>query len=74
MVALRRFTMKKITYKDRIIILGIAVAIVLILFSIHFKENTLLNQNNSGNPSLKRISPTALITKTIKALRSKTVL
>jgi len=67
--------MKKLSYKDLIIALGIAVAAIIVISSIYAKENSGQYERSSTQPvpSVKS-KPTVLIKKMLERFASRTQL
>ena len=64
--------MKRLSHKDLIIALGIAVAAVILVSSIYFNENSARNERSSRQPvPAGKAKPTVLIKKVFEKLASK---
>ncbi|HLZ17938.1 MAG TPA: hypothetical protein VKQ08_12890 [Cyclobacteriaceae bacterium] len=65
--------MKKLSRKDLIIALGVAVAAVIVISSIFFKDSAGQSQRTSTQPTPERkVKPTVLVKKVLEKLASKT--
>jgi hypothetical protein len=66
------FKMKRLSHKDLIIALGIAVAVLILISSIYFNESTGKNVRSSNHPvPTGKTKPTVLIKKALEKLASK---
>ena len=63
--------MKKLSQKDLIIALGIAVAAIIVISSLYFKENLVQNERSSRPVPAGKAKPTVLVKKVLEKL-SKT--
>ncbi len=64
--------MKKLSHKDLIIALGIAVAAIILVFSIYFNENPSQGERSSTQPvPAGKVKPTVLLKKALEKLASK---
>jgi len=65
--------MKKLSHKDLIIALGVAVAAIIIISSIYFKDSAGQSQRTSTQPiPEKKVRPTVLVKKVLEKLSAKT--
>lgn len=65
--------MKKLSQKDLIIALGIAVAAIIIISSIYLKESAGQSHRSSTKPvPEKKVKPIVLVKKVLEKLASKT--
>jgi len=65
--------MKKLSQKDFIIALGVAVAAIIIVFSMYFKDSSAQSIRSSAKPTPeKKIKPTVLVKKVLEVLASRT--
>jgi len=65
--------MKRLSHKDLIIALGIAVAAIILVSSIYFNDSTVKNERSSKQPiPAGKAKPTVLIKKVLEKLASKT--
>ena len=65
--------MKKLSHKDLIIALGIAVAAIIVVTSIYHKDSVSQNERSSSQPAPKeKAKPTVLIKKVLEKLASRT--
>ena len=60
--------MKRLSQKDLIIVLGVAVAVIIIITSIYFKET---QPHNATQFPEKKVKPTVLIKKVLEKLAPK---
>jgi hypothetical protein len=66
------FKMKKLSHKDLIIALGIAVAAIIIITSIYFKDSAIQSDRSSSQPvPTGKAKPTVLVKKVLERLASK---
>jgi uncharacterized protein YpmB len=64
--------MKRLSHKDLIIALGIAVAAIILVSSIYFNESMGKNERSSKQPvPTGKTKPTVLIKKALEKLASK---
>ncbi len=65
--------MKKLSQKDFIIALGVAVAAIIIVFSLYFKDSAAQSVRSSTKPTPeKKIKPTVLMKKVLEKLAART--
>jgi hypothetical protein len=65
--------MKRLSHKDLIIALGIAVAAIIIITSIYVKDNAGQGERSSTQPvPAGKVKPTVLVKKTLEKLASLT--
>jgi uncharacterized protein YpmB len=65
--------MKRLSHKDLIIALGIAVAAIILVSSLYFKENTNQREGSSNQPVPSgKAKPTVLVKKVLEKLTSRT--
>jgi hypothetical protein len=63
--------MKKLSQKDLIIVLGIAVAAIIVVTSIYFRDNSLQHRSSNTLPG-KAAKPAVLVKKVFGRFVSKT--
>ena len=64
--------MKRLSHKDLIIVLGIAVAAIILVSSIYFNENSSKSERSSTQPvPAGKAKPTVLIKKVFEKLASR---
>jgi hypothetical protein len=67
--------MKRLSHKDFIIALGIAVAAIILVSSIYFKDNAGQNERSSTQPIPSgKAKPTVLVKNVLEKLASRTLL
>jgi hypothetical protein len=64
--------MKKLSYKDLIVVLGILVAAFIILTTVYFKDG--IGQTNSMKAPEKKVKPAAIINTVLQKLTQHTSL
>jgi len=65
--------MKKLSHKDLIIALGVAVAAIILVTSIYFKDGAGQRERSSTQPlPREKTKPTVLVKKVLEKLASRT--
>ena len=64
--------MKKLSYKDLIVVLGVLVAALIILTTVYFKDGVV--ETNSMKTPEKKIKPAAILNTVMQKLTSRTTL
>ena len=64
--------MKKLSQKDLIIVLGIAVAAIIIITGIYFKDGAMQSHRSSTQFPEKKVKPMVFVKKVLEKLAPKT--